>query len=130
MREVSRGPSGERWARGLLTTAVYVVGLLYLAATYYISDSVRFIVDLWVGSVRFTAADFPPGDISPGDKLGYGIAAFVAQVALAGVLFAATFTLTQKIKRTKIPAVAAGVLALVYIVCGSVQFTMSLMTDP
>ncbi|MBB4823685.1 hypothetical protein HNO89_000905 [Sporosarcina luteola] len=65
----------------------FIANLLYIAVAIVWTYGFQWMLILWIGSVRFSAADGPPGDISLGSKLMYCIGLPLFHLVLLTVFF-------------------------------------------
>lgn len=52
---------------------VFLANIFYFVGAIAWTYGFQWILILWIGGLRFTAADGPPGDISMGSKLVYSV---------------------------------------------------------
>jgi hypothetical protein len=97
----------------------FLANLFYFVGAIAYTYVFQWILTLWIGGVRFTAAGRPPGDIGLGSKLMYSIGFPLFHfVVLTIVFFLYRFILNQlKIELKKMIPITINITITLYLIC-------------
>ncbi|EGQ18394.1 hypothetical protein HMPREF9372_3797 [Sporosarcina newyorkensis 2681] len=97
---------------------VFLANIFYFVGAIAWTYGFQWILILWIGGLRFTAADGPPGDIGMGSKLVYsvGFPLFHFVLLTVGLLLYSYILRNFSIKFKKIIPIIFNVIITAYII--------------